>query len=169
MNNSIALQRGMQCQSIQAQCINEENPKCKHRLSWFRLHRDWHVSWGQLGVTCTSAGLFHMDELIWKAHDIRILLLAHISEEVKQCLLQVSWFGVTQLNKRAKRSAVNQKVFNVCMCCQLFTLFCLWASKNMVSRTNLFNLVCVHITNFTLHKYDMEKPNAFPLREPEFI
>lgn len=50
---------------------------------------------GQLGVLCTSAGLFHMDELIWKAHDIRILLLANIGEEVEQRLLQISRLGVT--------------------------------------------------------------------------
>lgn len=45
---------------------------------------------GQLDVPFTSAGLFHMDELIWKTHDVRILLLAHISQEMEQCLLQIS-------------------------------------------------------------------------------
>ncbi len=44
----------------------------------------------QLDVPYTSAGLFHMDELVCKAHDIRIMLLAHISEEVEQRLLQIS-------------------------------------------------------------------------------
>lgn len=43
-----------------------------------------------LDVPCTSAGLFHMDKLICKAHDIRILLLAHISKEMEQRLLQIS-------------------------------------------------------------------------------
>ena len=58
---------------------------------------------GQLDVPCTSAGLFHVDELVWKAHDIRILLLAQISKEVEQCLLQISCFGVTQLIGRRVR------------------------------------------------------------------
>lgn len=39
---------------------------------------------------CTSAGLIHMNELIGKAHDVRMLLLAHIGQEVEQRLLQIS-------------------------------------------------------------------------------
>lgn len=42
------------------------------------------------GIKHTSAGLFHMRELIGKAHHIGVLLLTHISEKVEQCLLQVS-------------------------------------------------------------------------------
>lgn len=76
--------------------------------------------WGTSLRSCTSAGLFHMDELVNEGHDIRILVLAQIGEKVEQCLLLVSWFGVTQLIGRAivfqktdkKRSAI--QLFLVC-------------------------------------------------------
>lgn len=64
-------------------------------LQWMIICWDRDVY--QLHVPCTSAGLFHMDKLVCEAHDIRILFLAHISQEMEQRLLQVSRFGVTQL------------------------------------------------------------------------
>lgn len=104
--------------------------------------------------SCTSAGLFHMDELVCKAHDLRILLLAHISEEMEQRLLQISWFGVTQLIgrridlKMAHWKSNQSKVFNVCMCCRCCTLFCLqicvngYRNKIWVSKIPAFMHLC---------------------------
>lgn len=48
---------------------------------------------------CTSAGFFHMNEFVSKGHDIRMILLACVSQEVEQRLLQISWFGVTELKQ----------------------------------------------------------------------
>lgn len=43
-----------------------------------------------------------MDKLICEAHDVRILLLAHIGKEMEQRLLQISCFGVPQLIEKKK-------------------------------------------------------------------
>ena len=41
-------------------------------------------------ATVTSAGLLHVDEIVGEGHDLGILLLAHVGQEVQQCLLLVS-------------------------------------------------------------------------------
>lgn len=98
--------------------------------------------------TCTSAGFFHVNEFVAKPHDFRIILLTCISQEVEQRLLQISWFGVTKLK---------QENINLVKC---HCPHCRTGCSCGAGGASLFS---------TLHRYDMEKPKAFPLREPEFI
>lgn len=58
-------------------------------------------------VVVTSAGLLHVDELVWEGHDVGILLLTNVSQEVQQRLLQVSRLGIPQLiGQRANQTRV---------------------------------------------------------------
>jgi hypothetical protein len=41
-------------------------------------------------ASATSAGLLHVDQLIAEAHDLGILFLTHVRQEVEQGLLVVS-------------------------------------------------------------------------------
>lgn len=105
-----------------------------------------------------------MNEIFCKAHDVRILLLAHIHKEMEQCLLQISCFGVTQLIGQTidLYRGHNEKAINP----NWFTIWGKLKTDNLLICLLVYSISTIQ---FTLHRYDMEKPYAFPLYEPEFI